>query len=97
MAVVRFFEKGFVVINASAPAQDIYLDLAEHSRLKGREEGVAFYFDHFSGTINDESSKCFDVPAPFYHLAGAFTNSARVYSYLDAKGRLVDSSSFNTQ
>lgn len=92
-AVLRFFEKGFVIINASVPAQDIIVDLSATPNLKGLADGAYGYHNHFTGQTTLSSTKNFSVPAAYYPLADTLTNSARVYSYTNEDGMLIGTES----
>jgi hypothetical protein len=89
-AVVRFFEKGFIAVNASDPAQDIVVDLSGSESLKDLSAGAVGYYDHFARAYLPSDTRYFKVPAAYYPLADKLTNSARVYSYVDERGRLID-------
>lgn len=86
-AVVRFFDRGFVIINASNPAADISVDLAGNPNLK-TDPGIAGYRDHLSSSTMSAATPQFSIPAAYYALGNVKTNTARVYSYVKADGTL---------
>ena len=88
-AVLRFFDKGFIIVNASDPPQDIVVDLSGDAHFKRQDQGVFGYYDHFPGRELPGETTQFEVPAMVRLLADAKANSARVYSYVDRKGQLI--------
>ena len=88
-AVLRFFTKGLIIVNASDPTQDIEVDLSGNALFKGQEQGAFGYYDHFDGKSLAAGTTQFRVPAAYYPLADVHTNSARVFSYVDKGGKLI--------
>ena len=88
-AVLRFFTKGLIIVNTCDPAQDIELNLSGNPLFKEQEQGVFGYYDHFNGKSLSADTTQFKVPAAYYPLADAYTNSARVFSCVDNGGKLI--------
>ncbi len=93
-AIIKYFTKGFVVLNASNPIGNVSVDITDPS-LKDALDGVAYYYDHYSQTLQDSQEKIVMVPAMYYPLENCFKNSARVFSYLDMNRKLIGSQQNN--
>ena len=88
-AILRFFEKGFIIINASDPAQDILVDLSGHPLFRTKDRGAFGTYDHFARSYLPEGEAQFEVPSAYYPLVDKRTHSGRVYSYVDREGTLI--------
>jgi hypothetical protein len=88
-AILRFFEKGFIIVNASDPAQDINVDLSGHPLLETKDKGASGTYDHFARSYLPEGEAQFQVPAAYYPLVDRRSPSGRVYSYVDNNGQLI--------
>ncbi len=81
------FEKGFIVINSSQPAQDFQVNLS--GQIPDQQSGVFGIHDHFTGKSLPSGTTHFLVPAAYYPIGATLTNSARVFSYADEDGNLI--------
>jgi hypothetical protein len=86
-ALIFGYEKGFIVINSSQPAQDFRVDLS--GRILAADSGVMGVYEHFTGIAHPQGTTEFDIPAAYYPIGQVLTNSARVFSYLNEDGNLI--------